>query len=406
MIALVAGTRPNFMKVAPDPARARAARGFRCASSTRASTSTPSMSEVFFRDLGLPPPDVHADGRGGTHAEQTAAVLVGVEDGSRGATAADLVVVVGDVTSTLAAALAAAKLGVPVAHVEAGLRSHDWTMPEEINRVLTDQLSDLCLYPSRDAEREPARARASPRERIVFVGNVMIDSLYAALGRRTDVLARLGLRAARLRAWRRCTAPRTSTRAPRSRPRSRRSRRSPRACRWSSPCTRAPSRAPRRSGSRSACTRSRGCVTIEPLGYDDFVTLMSDARLVATDSGGIQEETTVLGIPCLTLREGTERPVTVTEGTNVVVGLDTGRIAAEVDGDPARPRQARARPRGLGRARGGARRGRPRRVPRGDAAGEGPAPRAARRRVTLRGATSGGSSRASCRRRGRPSSRS
>ena len=328
MIALVAGTRPNFMKVAPI-LRALSRRGLPLRLIHTGQHEGEEMSEVFFRDLGLPAPDVQLTTKGGTHAEQTAAALVGVERDLR-RHPADLVVVVGDVTSTLSAALAAAKLGVPVAHVEAGLRSNDWTMPEEINRVLTDRLSDLLLYPSRDAEANLLR-EGVPRERMVFVGNVMIDSLYDALGRRTDAVARLGLRprsyavatlhrpanvdspgalAATLEALGEIAArlpvvfpvhPRTLARA-------------------------------EALGLSSRLHAVPGMVTTAPLGYDDFVTLMSDARLVATDSGGIQEETTVLGIPCLTLREGTERPVTVTEGTNVIVGLDPGRIAAEVDG--------------------------------------------------------------------------
>jgi UDP-N-acetylglucosamine 2-epimerase (non-hydrolysing) len=326
MIALVAGTRPNFMKIAPIR-RALVERGAPLRLIHTGQHFDASMSAVFFRDLGLPPPDVTLAAGGGSHAEQTAAALVGVEaDLVRHRP--DLVVVVGDVTSTLAAALAAAKLGIPVAHVEAGLRSRDWTMPEEINRVLTDQLADLLLYPSRDAA-DNLLAEGVPRERLAFAGNVMIDSLYAALGRRTDVLARLDLQprayavatlhrpsnvdtAASLSATLDALAaigqrlplvfpvhPRTVARAE------------------------ALGLAPRLHG-------TPGLRPLEPLGYDDFVTLMSDARLVVTDSGGIQEETTVLGIPCLTLRTGTERPVTVTQGTNVVVGLDPRRIAREV----------------------------------------------------------------------------
>jgi|HubBroStandDraft_6_1064221.scaffolds.fasta_scaffold248296_2 UDP-N-acetylglucosamine 2-epimerase (non-hydrolysing) len=328
MIALVAGTRPNFMKVAPVQ-RALARRGLLVRLIHTGQHRDPAMSDVFFHDLGLPPPDVHLATMCGTHAEQTAAALVGVEDDLT-RHPADLAVVVGDVTSTLAAALAAAKIGVPVAHVEAGLRSNDWTMPEEINRVLTDRLSDLLLYPSRDAEENLLR-EGVPRERMVFVGNVMIDSLYEALGRRTDVLGRLGLRP---RAYAVATLHRPSNVD------------SPGALAATLEAlgeiaARLPlvfpvhPRTLARAEALGLSTRLHavpGMRTTKPLGYDDFVTLMSDARLVATDSGGIQEETTVLGIPCLTLREGTERPVTVTDGTNVVVGLDAGRVAAEVDG--------------------------------------------------------------------------
>ena len=326
MIALVAGTRPNFMKIAPVR-RALERRGLPMRLIHTGQHFDPSMSAVFFRDLGLPAPDVTLTSAGGSHAEQTAATLVGVEaDLARHRPS--LVVVVGDVTSTLAAALAAAKLGVPVAHVEAGLRARDWTMPEEINRVLTDQLADLLLYPSQDAA-ENLLAEGVPEERLAFCGNVMIDSLYAALGRRTDVLQRLGLRS------------RTYAVATLHRPSNVDTAVSLAATldALAAIAERLPlvfpvhPRTVARAEALGLVARFQampGLVPIEPLGYDDFVTLMSDARLVATDSGGIQEETTVLGVPCLTLRTGTERPVTVTQGTNLVVGLDPARIAREV----------------------------------------------------------------------------
>jgi UDP-N-acetylglucosamine 2-epimerase (non-hydrolysing) len=240
-----------------------------------------------------------------------------------------LIVVVGDVTSTLAAALAAAKIGVPIAHVESGLRSRDWTMPEEINRVLTDQLADVLLTPSTDAEANLV-AEGIPTERIVFVGNVMIDSMRYALERKTDALARFGVmphayavatlhRPANVDTEAALSATLDALEAIASRlplvfpvhPRT---------------MTRAET-----LGLAPRLRNMSGLRTIEPLGYDDFVTLMASARLVATDSGGIQEETTALGIPCLTLRAGTERPITVAVGTNTIVGLDVENIAREVD---------------------------------------------------------------------------
>jgi UDP-N-acetylglucosamine 2-epimerase (non-hydrolysing) len=326
MIALVAGTRPNFMKIAPVR-RALAARGHEIRLIHTGQHRDAAMSAVFFHDLDLPAPDVTLSVGGGSHAQQTAATLVGVE-ADLATHRPSLVVVVGDVNSTLSAALAAAKLGVPVAHVEAGLRSRDWTMPEEINRILTDQISDLLLYPSHDAAQN-LLAEGVPEERLAFAGNVMIDSLYAALGRRTPILAHLGLR------------PRGYAVVTLHRP-----------VNVDTPAALAGTIAalasiashiplifpvhPRtlaRAEAHGLTDRLRGTpglVPITPLGYDDFVTLMSDARLVATDSGGIQEETTVLGIPCLTLRERTERPITVSEGTNTVVGLDPRRIEREV----------------------------------------------------------------------------
>ena len=327
MIALVAGTRPNFMKIAPVR-RALTRRGIATRLIHTGQHFDAAMSEVFFRDLGLAPPDVTLAAGGGSHAEQTAAVLVGVEAALLD-THTDLLLVVGDVTSTLAAALAAAKVGVPVAHVEAGLRSRDWNMPEEINRVLTDQLSDLLLIPSRDAARN-LLAEGVPSERIVFAGNVMIDSLYDALGRRTGVLAALGVR------------PRAYAVATLHRPANVDTAEAFEATlnALEVVAARLPLVFPvhPRTLARAATfglgqrlRETPGLVTTAPLGYDDFVTLMSDARLVVTDSGGIQEETTVLGIPCLTLRTTTERPITVTVGTNVVVGMDAERIAREVE---------------------------------------------------------------------------
>lgn len=327
MIAIVAGTRPNFMKIAPV-LRALSARGASVRLIHTGQHFDESMSAVFFRDLGLPTPDVTLSAGGGSHAQQTAAVLVGVEADLE-AHRPDLLIVVGDVTSTLAAALAAAKLGVPVAHVEAGLRSRDWSMPEEINRVLVDQLADLLFIPSRDAAANLV-AEGVARERIAFAGNVMIDSLYEALSRRTDVLSQLGVR------------PRGYAVATLHRPANVDTTEALLATLTALEvvAARVPvifpvhPRTVARVEALGFTPRVRaiaGLTPITPVGYDDFVTLMSDARVVVTDSGGIQEETTVLGVPCLTLRTSTERPITVTEGTNVVVGMDPASIAREVD---------------------------------------------------------------------------
>lgn len=327
MIALVAGTRPNFMKIAPV-LRSLAQRGIPTRLIHTGQHFDPSMSAVFFRDLGLPDPDARLAVGGGSHAAQTAAVLVGVEADLL-AHPPELCVVVGDVTSTLAAALAAAKIGVPVAHVEAGLRSRDWSMPEEVNRVLTDQLADLLFIPSRDAA-ENLLGEGIDRDRIAFAGNVMIDSLYAALGHRTDICARVG---ARPRGYAVATLHRPSNVDTHAAIDATLTAIETVAARLPVIFPVHP-RTVARVAALGAAPRIRaiaGLLPIEPLGYDDFVTLLSDARLVVTDSGGIQEETTVLGVPCLTLRSTTERPVTVSEGTNVVVGMDPDRIAREVD---------------------------------------------------------------------------
>jgi UDP-N-acetylglucosamine 2-epimerase (non-hydrolysing) len=287
-----------------------------------------SMSDVFFRDLGLPEPDCNLRAGGGTQAEQTAAVLVGMER-ELVAHRPGALVVVGDVTSTLSAALAGAKLGVPVVHVEAGLRSGDWTMPEEINRILTDRLADLLLTTTAEAKLELLR-ESIEAARILFVGNVMIDSLRWGLERPTDAVERLLL------------TPRTYALVTLHRPANVDTSESLGATLDAvaaialrlpvvfpvHPRTRA------RADSSGLAERLRstpGLRSVDPLGYGDFITLMANATLVATDSGGIQEETTALGIPCLTMRQGTERPITVSEGTNVIVGIDVDGIGHAVD---------------------------------------------------------------------------
>jgi UDP-N-acetylglucosamine 2-epimerase (non-hydrolysing) len=327
MVYLVAGTRPNFMKIAPIRRELDARRVPVRMMHTRQHFDT-SMSEVFFRDLGMPPPDVALSAGGGTHAQQTAAVLVGVETDLI-AYRPDTIVVVGDVTSTLGAALAAAKLGIPIIHVEAGLRSRDWSMAEEINRVLTDRMSDLLLIPSLDAKAN-LLAEGISEERIVFIGNVMIDSLRHALNRPTDILNRLHLEQGRYAvvtlhrpanvdtdhalqttlAVLDAVASRITTVFP-IHPRT--------VSKLAS------------FGLEGRLREMDNLKAIEPLGYNDFVTLFGGAKLVATDSGGIQEETTSLGIPCLTLRDSTERPITVSEGTNTVVGMNAERVACEVE---------------------------------------------------------------------------
>jgi UDP-N-acetylglucosamine 2-epimerase (non-hydrolysing) len=276
----------------------------------------------------MPEPHVRLQAGGGSSAEQTAAVLVGVERELLEHRPRALVVV-GDVTSTMSAALAGAKLGVPIVHVEAGLRSRDWTMPEEINRVVTDRISDLLLTTSPEAEENLLR-EGIDRSRIRFVGNVMIDSLHHARRSPTDAPERLGL------------ASGAYALATLHRPANVDSREALTATldALAAIARRLPllfpvhPRTVRRAEALGLDQRLRstdGLRVIEPLGYNDFVTLMCRATLVATDSGGIQEETTALGIPCLTMRQGTERPITTTMGTNVIVGVDVERIGPAVD---------------------------------------------------------------------------
>jgi UDP-N-acetylglucosamine 2-epimerase (non-hydrolysing) len=330
-VLCVAGARPNFVKIAPI---LRAFEGRRHAGPEvvvrlvhTGQHYDPSLSESFFAELEIRRPDVNLGVGSGTHAEQTARVLTAIEPLCV-TERPDLVVVVGDVNSTLAAALAAAKLGVPVAHVEAGLRSGDRTMPEELNRIVTDALADLCFTTCAEASENLAREGVTP-ERIWLVGNVMIDSLlrHRTRARRPPVLDRLGLAD---RSYAALTLHRPSNVDRREtflavldaiepvvaampvlypvHPRSR--------------------RLLDEHGLTSTLARLEGLHLVDPLGYLEFLYLMDHARLVLTDSGGVQEETTVLGVPCLTLRRTTERAVTIDEGSNRLVGIDRLAVAA------------------------------------------------------------------------------
>jgi UDP-N-acetylglucosamine 2-epimerase (non-hydrolysing) len=271
------------------------------------------MSQTFFHDLGMPVPDVNLEVGSGTHGRQTAGVLVGLEAVLM-ERRPDLVMVVGDVNSTLAGALAATKLRIPVAHLEAGLRSRDRSMPEEVNRLLTDQIADLCLTPSRDADANLA-AEGIGAERIHFVGNVMIDTLDRILpGIREDPpdvgrdLPDGGYVVVTLHRPSNVDQPETlagifqaldeiATRVPVAFPMHPRTR---------------------KQAGLFGLALERVQV-LEPVGYREMLGLQARAGLVITDSGGMQEEATVLGVPCLTLRDSTERPVTVMEGTNRMV---------------------------------------------------------------------------------------
>jgi UDP-N-acetylglucosamine 2-epimerase (non-hydrolysing) len=326
-IVHVVGARPNFMKVAPVMDALRGESRIRQLLVNTGQHYDESMAGGFLKELQLPVPDCDLGVGSASHAVQTAKVMIAFEEICL-AERPDLVVVVGDVNSTMAASLVAAKLVIPIAHVEAGLRSRDKYMPEEVNRIVTDRLADLLLTPSRDADAN-LRAEGTAAERIHFVGNVMIDTLHrhlpiATRERVRDRIAVVDQRYAVLtlhrpsnvddretfggilEAVRRVAAimpvvfpvhPRTRTRL-------------------------------REFGLDGEL---QGVMLTEPLGYVDFLALTSHASLILTDSGGLQEESTALGIPCLTLRENTERPVTVTHGTNRVVGTKTADIVAGVD---------------------------------------------------------------------------
>jgi UDP-N-acetylglucosamine 2-epimerase (non-hydrolysing) len=312
LIVHIAGARPNFPKAAPVIA-ALEVRGIPQVLIHTGQHYDERLSEVFFRQLGLPEPDLNLGVGSGSHAEQTAAIMVGLEPILRNLDPA-LVVVYGDVNSTLAASLVAAKLLVPVAHVEAGLRSFDNTMPEEINRRLTDQLCDLLFVTSPEAVGYLANEGLEVG-RIHFVGNPMIDTLLANLHRFDAEAARrsFGL-------------PERYVAATLHRPSNVDS--------WASAAelVRALHEIadevdlviplhPRGRGALEDAGLSRHPrVHVEdPVGYVEFISLVRGALVVLTDSGGVQEETTVLGVPCLTMRPNTERPVTITHGTNQLV---------------------------------------------------------------------------------------
>lgn len=320
----VVGARPNFMKMAPLVAAIQ--RRSREAAQVLVHTGQhydEAMSATFFRELELPPPDINLEVGSGTHAEQTARVMLAFEPVLL-EQQPDWVVVVGDVNSTLACALTSAKHNVRVAHVEAGLRSGDRTMPEEINRVLTDQLADLLLTPSADADENLRREGINP-ERIVRVGNVMIDTLFRQLERARQSRVLDELRLARrefavLTLHRPANVDDVATLGGIVQALSEIARSLP-VVFPAHPRTQARLRA-------FDIELPANVQILPPLGYQDFLHLWSNARLVLTDSGGLQEETTALGIPCLTLRDNTERPITVTQGTNQVVGRDPARIVA------------------------------------------------------------------------------
>jgi len=325
LIFTVVGARPNFMKAAPVHA-AFVRAGVAHEIIHTGQHYDEAMSKVFFEELGMPRPTVDLEVGSGSHAEQTAAVMVGLERFFL-EKKPRAVLVVGDVNSTLAASLVAAKLGIFVGHIEAGLRSSDWTMPEEVNRVVTDTLADLLLTPSPDADRNLLAEGCAP-ESIARVGNVMIDTLMEHLprARALDVPGRLGLQEA---GYAVLTLHRPSNVD------------DPKILQGILGAVgRIAERLPvvfpvhprtRKNIAAAGLEELPGIVLTDPLGYLDFLSLTSRARLVLTDSGGLQEESTVLGIPCLTLRKNTERPITIEQGTNVLVGTDPETIVAEAE---------------------------------------------------------------------------
>jgi UDP-N-acetylglucosamine 2-epimerase (non-hydrolysing) len=328
----VVGARPNFMKVGPIMREmARYRDRFEQVLVHTGQHYDEAMSKVFFVDLGLPEPDFYLGVGSGSHAVQTARVMTAFEPILL-EQAPDLTIVVGDVNSTLACALVAAKLLVPVAHVEAGLRSGDRTMPEEINRILTDQIADHLFTTSRGAGENLER-EGVPTEKIHFVGNVMIDTLlqHSRKALELDISHHYGLERssyALLTLHRPSNVDKRETLDGILEALERIAGRLPILF----PAHPRTVERLDEFGFRERLASATRIHLVEPLGYIEFLSLMANARVVLTDSGGIQEETTILGVPCLTLRENTERPVTITEGTNQLVGRETDRIVGAVDG--------------------------------------------------------------------------
>lgn len=336
LVHVIAAARPNFMKVAPLMHALRRQDWCRSALVHTGQHYDAAMSDAFFRDLAIPAPDHHLGVGSGSHAEQTGSVMIAYEKVCL-ETRPDWIVVVGDVNSTVACALVGAKLGIRVAHLEAGLRSFDRTMPEEINRVVTDSIADLLWTPSPDGDANLAREGVAP-ERVERVGNIMIDTFEMLRPRIADqssherfgvtpgafgvvtlhrpanvddpaVLARLVDGLVALAADIDLVFP--------VHPRTRKTLEA--------------------AGLLERLTANPRLHLTEPLGYIDFMGLVTRASLVVTDSGGVQEETTYLGIPCLTLRPNTERPVTITEGSNRLVTSAT--LLAEAEAALARGRR-------------------------------------------------------------------
>jgi UDP-N-acetylglucosamine 2-epimerase (non-hydrolysing) len=347
----VVGARPNFMKVAPIVEELKRLTDVEHCLVHSGQHYDDLLSGNFFSDLGLPKPDVNLQVGSGSHAVQTAEIMRRIEPVLLDYKP-EMVVVVGDVNSTVATALTAVKLGIRVAHIEAGLRSFDMTMPEEINRKLTDAISDL-LFVTEQSGVENLRHEGVAAEKIFLVGNVMIDCLlrHRELAAKSPILGRLGVRqnGSGCRPYGVLTLHRPSNvDDPKTlqgilsavsalaaelpiffpvHPRTRKNIESFGLSRYLA---------------EAAGENSAGIVPLDPLGYLDFLSLNDRARIVLTDSGGVQEETTVLGVPCLTLRENTERPATVEHGSNQVVGVDPDRILAaarSVLREPTRPPQ-------------------------------------------------------------------
>jgi UDP-N-acetylglucosamine 2-epimerase (non-hydrolysing) len=347
----VVGARPNFMKIAPIVEELKQYPSIEHRLVHSGQHYDELLSGNFFADLGLPTPDVNLEVGSGSHAVQTAEIMKRIEPVLLDHRP-QMVLVVGDVNSTLAAALTAVKLGIPVGHIEAGLRSFDMTMPEEINRKLTDAVSTL-LFVTEQSGVDNLKREGISDERIFLVGNVMIDCLlrHRELAAKSPILDRLGVRrnGSGCRPYGVLTLHRPSNVDDSKTLQGILSAVSALADEFPvffpvHPRTRQNIERFGLQRYLSGAADGTGIVPLNPLGYLDFLSLNDGASIVLTDSGGVQEETTILGVPCLTLRENTERPATVEHGSNQVVGVDSGRILEAVRSILKNPLRSTRRP--------------------------------------------------------------
>jgi len=327
-IHLIVGARPNFMKMAPlykvlkeqgdryTPALIHTGQHY-----------DEKMSKLFFEDLGMPEPDAYLHVGSGTHGQQTARIIERYEEYILSGNRPDLVIVAGDVNSTIACALVAKKLHIPVAHLEAGLRSFDERMPEEINRVLTDRISDLLLTPSEDGDANLLK-EGVPAEKIHLVGNIMIDSLveHRIKADGSELMSELGISENEPYVLVTLHRPSNVDEVSGLEMLLSAFNEIGKQIRIVFPMHPRTSKNIERLGLSSKLAEIPNLIITEPIGYLDFMKLQMNAKFILTDSGGIQEESTFFGVPCLTLRENTERPITITEGTNQLVPLDSQSI--------------------------------------------------------------------------------
>jgi UDP-N-acetylglucosamine 2-epimerase (non-hydrolysing) len=322
-IVHVVGARPNFMKVAPVMSAISQLRHFDQTLVHTGQHYDANMSDIFFQQLGIPAPDINLGIGAGSPVAQTAQIMLRFEE-IVATEKPGLTLVYGDVTSTIAAALVSVKNGIPVGHVEAGLRSRDRSMPEEINRLLTDQISNILFTPSEDGSQNLVREGVDAR-RVYFVGNVMIDTLVRLLpqAKRPEIQIPEKYVLVTLHRPSNVDEPTELRRIAET---------------LVELSRKIPVIFPVHPRTRQklmqfdfSARAAKGFTLIEPVGYLEFLALQRNATAVITDSGGIQEETTFLGVPCITVRENTERPITVKSGTNVLVGRDMRRLTTEVD---------------------------------------------------------------------------